>query len=132
MTIIKRIPFRFAVNLMLAMLSLVVVFHLLVLIELIPYSIVWGGRIQDPLQMRTMEAVSLTVNLIMIAAIAVKGLGLRVSLSPTLIAIVLWLMVAIFALNTIGNLFAASRLETILFTPLTLIAAVLCFRIAVE
>lgn len=132
MSIIKRIPFRFAVNFMITTLSLVVIFHLLVLTEVIPHAIVWGGRIQDPGQMRTMETVSLTVNLIMILVIAVKGLYLRVSIPPKLITIVLWLMVAIFALNTVGNLMAATRLETILFTPLTFIAAVLCVRIAIE
>ncbi|MCF6268271.1 MAG: hypothetical protein L3J41_01010 [Melioribacteraceae bacterium] len=36
------------------------------------------------------------------------------------------------AINTIGNLFSNNFWEMIIFTPLTFISAILCYRMAVE
>ncbi len=44
----------------------------------------------------------------------------------------MWVMVAIFGLNTIGNLFAESMLEKLVFTPVTAALAVLSLRLAIE
>ena len=44
--------------------SLSIVFHLLVLIKIIPYKMVWGGRLKSDIDMYKFEAVSLTVNLL--------------------------------------------------------------------
>jgi hypothetical protein len=42
----------------------------------------------------------------------------------------MWAVCALFALNTIGNLFALDLRETLIFTPITLISAVLAARVA--
>lgn len=36
----------------------------------------------------------------------------------------------VFALNTVGNLFSLSGFEMVVFTPITLFAAVFCFVLA--
>lgn len=51
--------------------------------------------------------------------------------NPTL-NVILWFFVVLFSLNTIGNLFAKVSLETIVFTPLTFISALLALRLIVE
>ena len=39
-------------------------------------------------------------------------------------------MALLFALNTVGNLFALDLRETLIFTPITLLAALLAWRLA--
>ena len=132
MEIIKKINIRFATTLMLVLLSCVVVFHLLVLLGAIPYNVVWGGRLESASQMYMFEAVSITINLAVIAIVGIKAGHIRPYISKKAVTILLWALAMLFALNTVGNVFSATVLETIVFTPLTLISAVLCYRMAVE
>ena len=127
-----KLPYKLAIQLMLVILSSVVVFHALVLIQVIPYTIVWAGKINSIQEMEVFELVSIIINVLMICAIAIKGNYITWKVSVKLINILLWLFVVLFSLNTIGNLLSKTSFETILFTPLTLIMAVLCFRIVME
>jgi len=44
----------------------------------------------------------------------------------------MWSICALFVLNTVGNLFALDLRETLIFTPVTLIGAVLAARVAMD
>ncbi|MDH4092803.1 MAG: hypothetical protein OEV74_20095 [Cyclobacteriaceae bacterium] len=112
------------------MLGIVVVFHLCVLSGLVPNDIVWGGKFQSVSQLLKFEIASVIINVFMILVVAIKGQYLGVYLPVKILDIFLWLMTFIFALNTIGNLFANTLTETVIFTPITFILAVLCFRVA--
>jgi hypothetical protein len=62
---------------------------------------------------------------------------MRVNYIPTIInnkviTAFLWLLVILFSLNTVGNLFSLNSLEAILFTPVTFVAAIFCCRLAVD
>lgn len=134
LTWLRAINFQLAVKLMLTLPIAGIVFHLLVLVGVVPYSIVWGGRINSTTELVIFEIFSISVMVIVIAVIANKG-GYLSSRSPwlkQLAALLLWLLAILFALNTIGNLFAKSLFETIVFTPLTLASSILCARIALE
>lgn len=124
-----KLPFKFSINAMLVILSMVIFFHVLVLIQIIPYSIVWAGKIDNIKEMQVFELVSIIINTLMIIVIAIKGNYIKWKVSLKLINALLWLFVVLFSFNTIGNLFAKSSFETVVFTPLTLIMAILCFRI---
>jgi hypothetical protein len=132
MEVIKKINIQFAGTLMLVMLSCVVVFHLLVLSGAIPYSVVWGGRLESISQMYLFEAVSITINLAVIATVGMKMGYIKPFMPKMAVTFLLWALAILFALNTVGNLFSQTTLETILFTPLTLISSVLCYRMAIE
>lgn len=123
---------RAAVNGILVILSLIVLFHLAVVLGIIPFGIVWGGRLTSRAEMLRFEAISLSVNMVLIALVAVKGGLLRVAINPMVLKIAFWLMAGIFLLNTLGNLLSTSMLEKVLFTPLTLILAILSFRLAIS
>lgn len=125
----RKIPFRFAVNSILSILSIVVVFHLSVLGGLVPNNIVWGGKFEDESQLIKFEIASVIINAFMILVVAIKGQYLKVRLPNKMITILLWLMTLLFASNTVGNLFANTLAETIIFTPITFILAILCLRI---
>lgn len=42
----------------------------------------------------------------------------------------MWIVCALFALNTVGNLFALDPREALIFTPITLVCALLAARVA--
>ena len=134
LTWLRAINFQLAVKLMLALPVAGIAFHSLVLAGVVPYNIVWGGRINSPSQLVMLEIFSISVMFIVFTIIANKGGYLRTNSQciNKLSTLLLWLLVLIFTLNTIGNLFAKSFFETIAFTPITLASAILCARIAVE
>ncbi len=117
---------------MLILLSLVLIYHILILTELIPYKIAWGGRLETKSQMYSFETVSIVINLLIMLVILIKGAYLKTNIPVGTINIFLWILTALFTLNTIGNLFSNNFLEMIIFTPLTFISAVFCYRMAVE
>lgn len=121
---------RLAVNSILIILSLIVLFHLSILLELIPFEMVWGGRLKDAAQMRRFETISIIANLVMLAIVAIRGGLLKVRLTRMVLTIALWVMCVLFVLNTLGNLDSTNQWERLIFTPLTLVLALLCLRLA--
>ncbi len=93
--------------------------HLCILSGLIPYEITWGGRLDNTQQMYVFESISIVVLLPLIWALnRVRrkpfGIGIR---------ILLWIYFVLFALNTLGNVFAKTNFEKA-FTLVTLFQAV--------
>ena len=129
---LKFISFKFAVAAMLVILTLVILYHVFILIEIIPFSFVCEGEFQTVHQMRSVETDSLLINILMMLVIAIKGKVLNLKTSVKLINIFLWVFFIYFTLNTIGNLVAKTCTETIIFSPITLVSAILCLRMALE
>lgn len=93
---------------------------------------VWGGRIQSQEQMIPFEITSILLNIMMLAVVAVYTRHLNVKINSKIIKVALWIMFAIFLLNTIGNLFSNNQWEKIIFTPITLLLAVFSLRLAMD
>ena len=129
---LSQIPYKKAKDLVLVILSMVSVFHLLVLTEVIPYNIVWAGKINSVSEMRVFEFFSLTINAVIILVIAIKANYLKWNVPVRFLNGFIWFIFFLFSLNTIGNLFAATNLEKFVFTPMTFILAVLSLRIVRE
>jgi hypothetical protein len=102
------------------------------MLGVIPFEIVWGGRLTSRSQMLRSETVSVIVNLIMIAVVAIKANVLNVELPQIFIKVILWLMFLLFLLNTLGNVFSLNKFEQLVFTPVTLILSLLSLRLALE
>lgn len=132
MNLLFKLPYRFAVNLLLLILGAIMIFHSLVLIQIIPYDIVWAGRLNSIAEMQRYETLSLIVNSFIILIVLIKVEFLNLKNFKKLATIFLWLFVILFGLNTIGNLMAKSQFEKVVFTPITFIMAILCFRIIKE
>lgn len=129
---IKKISFRFAAQAMVALLVIVLIYHFLILGKVIPYAAVWGGRLTTDEEMYGFESFSIAVNLLMLLVVAIRAGYTRPFLPMALVRFLLWLMVAVYLLNTVGNIFSLNAWEAVIFTPLTLISAVLTLRLAVE
>lgn len=125
----RLIPFRTAALTLLALFTAAIVFQLTVLAGFIPTEMVWGGRLQNT-EERTVGALMSITFLVLFVLLVLVRLG-RIGRSfPALGKWGLWAVCALFALNTVGNLFALDLRETIIFTPVTFIAAVLAARVA--
>lgn len=128
----KKIPFKIAINIILLLIGFIIIFHFLVLTQTIPFNIVWGGKLKNESEMIRLETISITINILLIFVILIKGNYLKLNFSVKLLNAILWLFILLFALNTIGNLLAESSIETIIFTPMTFILSILCLRIVIE
>jgi hypothetical protein len=113
-------------------LSLVVVFHFLVLFDVIPFEIVWGGRLKSSSEMISFELVSICINLLLLVIVGIYSGFLKIALNKRIIKIGVWLMFTLFVLNTVGNLFSNNQWEKIIFTPLTLLLAIFSLRLALN
>jgi hypothetical protein len=128
----KFISTKFAIHSLLIIFSAVIVFHFLVITGLIPYEIVWGGRLKSKEQMIPFELTSIALNLLMLSMVAIYAELLKVNLSRMVLKVAFWLMFVLFFFNTVGNVFSDSEWEKIIFTPLTLILSLFSLRLAIE
>jgi len=117
---VKNIAFR----LLTALLTAVVLFHLCLLVKLIPYSIAWGGRLENDTQMYVFETISILINVFLIIVLFLKMKIINHRFSDKFLNNILWVFLTIFLLNTIGNLFAKTNFEKY-FSILTLVFALL-------
>ena len=120
---------RIALKLMIGLLSTVLIFHLCVLFEIISYQIVWAGKLNSKEEMYVFEAVSILINFFLIIVLCIKFQNIKKSETNRIINMIIWVFVFLFALNTLGNLFAENLIEQILGTLLTFISATLCWII---
>lgn len=128
------ISYRFAIDALIYGFSFAVVFHILVILQLIPYHIVWAGKLKNIEEMYQMEGVSLLLNSLMLwICYRKKNTPPEHNNQPRLYT---WYFTAIsilFFLNTIGNVFFPSTLfERVVFSPLTLALSAFSFRVAIE
>jgi len=102
-----------------AIFSATIIFHLLILTGLIPFAIVWGGRLTDESSMYAFESVSLLLNFYFLFVVMAKSQYLKIRIPSKIVTATLWIMAAIFGLNTVGNLLSNNSLERMIFTPIT-------------
>src|SRR5690606_39031870 len=99
-----------------------------ILAKIIPYDIAWGGRLQSTAEMYVFEGLSIVINLFSGFVLLMKSGLVKYYFKPNVINFILWFFLALFVLNTIGNLFAKTNFEK-LFSILTLIFALLIWTI---
>ncbi|MBK7946266.1 MAG: hypothetical protein IPJ85_13600 [Flavobacteriales bacterium] len=123
----RRIPFRFAAWSLLLLFEAAIIFQLTVLAGFIPTEMVWGGRLQNAEERTVGAVVSISV-LVLVSLAVLNRMGIIGRASSAFGMWGMWLVCALFLLNTIGNLFAIDLRETLIFTPITLVSAVLAAR----
>ncbi|TGE18368.1 hypothetical protein [Hymenobacter elongatus] len=121
---------RLAATILLVIFALVVLFHGLVITGIIPFGIVWGGRLQTHSQMLVFETVSIALNALMFGVVAVWVGHWKAAVGAGVLRGALWLMAGLFLLNTVGNLLSTNAVEKAVFTPMTLLLALFSLRLA--
>lgn len=126
---INKISKNQALKITLGVLIVVIVFHLLIIVRIIPYEIVWAGKLKSVSEMYVFETVSVLVNILLVVVLFLKGNHLKHNTNSKITNGILWFFVLIFVLNTVGNLMAKSFFEKAVFTPLTFLLAILIWII---
>lgn len=126
----KPLKRKLSSKIIICILSFIILFHLLVLIGIIPPNMVWGGQLeQDPSPLITLEIISISMNLFIVVVTAMRAGFIRRLLSPKVIRFFMWAFSILFTVNTIGNFLSDNDLEKIIFTPLTIALAILFYTL---
>jgi len=118
-----------ALKIILGLQTAIIIFHLLIIIRIVPYEFVWAGNLKSINEMYVFEFLSVLINLILIAVLLLKGSYIKSKIGQAITSGILWFFVFLFGLNTIGNLMAKSIFEKTVFTPSALISAILIWII---
>ena len=126
----KPLKRKLSSKIIIFILSFIILFHLLVLLGVIPYNMVWGGQLeQDPSPLFTLEIISITMNLFIIVVTSMRAGFIKSLLSPKVIRFFMWAFSILFTINTIGNFLSDNHLEKMIFTPLTIVLAILFYTL---
>lgn len=129
----KLISEKLAGNLLLISLGLLAIFDILILLNIVPSNIVWGGQIKDPAtNLVVLELVALVVTFIFAIVIAAKLDYIKAGGFTKAVDIGVWIIFAYLILNTLGNLASDVSFENLIFAPITLVLAFCAFRLAIE
>jgi len=128
----KFLTLRFAANGILLITSVTIIFHFLILFGIIPFENTWGGRLETKEQMFVFESISILITVLVMIAVAIRAGYLLWKVKPIFLKVFFYVLMVVFTLNTIGNLFANNDFEKFFATPLTLILAVFCWRLAIS
>ncbi|CAK9079270.1 unnamed protein product [Durusdinium trenchii] len=123
------LSFRCASLTLLGLFAFTITYHVLILSHVVPYKYVWGGRLKSESSMLHFETVSLSVNLLLVVLVLLRGGFCCQSAPQSLLRGLCLVFSLVFALNTVGNLLASSWFEMLAFTPVTLLASVAFFRL---
>jgi hypothetical protein len=104
--------------------TLGILFHILVVLKIVPYSIVWGGRANNENYL-ILEMVSLLVLVIASFIIAGRAGFICLRKFDKIFYFCCWLLFAVFILNTIGNLTSSVQIERYFFSTLTFVTTLL-------
>ena len=119
---------RIAVKIMISLVVAVTLFHLSIILKIIPYEITWGGRLQNDSEMYVFEIISITINIFLGFNLLIKGGYIKQVISLRIVNITLWIFLILFGLNTIGNIIAKTYFEKY-FALLTLVSSILIWII---
>tara|TARA_B100001564_G_scaffold39035_1_gene28214 strand:+ start:608 stop:997 length:390 start_codon:yes stop_codon:yes gene_type:complete len=113
---------KITIKILLWLIAAVTLFHLAILIKIIPYEITWGGKLKNDAEMYLFESISILINLFLAYVLLIRGEYVHKLIPSKVVNIILWIFLFIFGFNTIGNIFADTLFEkslsllTLIFT----------------
>jgi hypothetical protein len=129
----KIVSVKSAGNILLILFSLLIVFHVLVLLRVFPSNMVWGGRAAvSPSNLVLFEIIALLVLILFMLIIAAKTGYFKIFKSQKALNVCIWIIFAYMLLNVFANLASSVAAERIIFLPFNLVMAVLVSRLGVE
>ena len=117
---------------LLILLSLFLLLHFFILLKIIPYNLVWGGRLKSNNEMYRFEIFSIVINALFIIVILAQAGFLIINIPNKIMTYTLWLMTGLFLLNTFGNAISKNKIERWLFTPVTILLAIFSLGLALS
>jgi hypothetical protein len=112
---------------------LTAILQLLLALGLLPISMAWGGTQSELTPAFRISGFVAAVVLCLFAYLVRRRVGLAGPESPSrLTKILAWLVTIYLGLNVVGNFVSASRAETLIFGPLSLLLFIACLLVAVS
>ena len=111
-------------------LSTLIMFHLAVMLEILPMNIVWGGRLQDRNEMLIFETIAITINALIMLLVAMKAGIVKRRIPPRALQISIWIIAFMFTTNIFTNLMAFHWFEKWVMGSVTVILSFLFIRLA--
>lgn len=119
---------KIQVKIFLGLLFSVILFHISIILKIIPYNIAWGGRLTNDNEMYVFESISILINVFLSWLLLMKGEFVKFKFHNNTVNIILWVFFGLFIVNTVGNIFAKTNFEK-LFAILTGLSAILIWNI---
>lgn len=129
----KFISAKTAAHILLGIYGLLVIFHILVLAQVVPSDIVWGGQIGNaPQNLVALETAAIFFTVFFAVIVAAKIGYINAGRFRKVIHILLWLIFVYSLLNIAGNFASGASMEKLIFAPISIVVAFLVFRLAIE
>ncbi len=109
-----------ALNIVFMLLAVMMLYHFLIIFQVVPYEMVWAGRLNSVEEMLQYEAFSIFVVVVIAVVFLLKSRHVAQGREQRATNVLLWVIAAFFGLNTIGNLFSTTTAELIFGTAVTL------------
>ena len=128
----RKIGFKTAGILLVTAFSLLAVFQFFVLAGIVPPEIVWGSHAaESPGGLLVLELVALGMICLFTVIIAVRTRLIGISRFQIVFEAGSWLVFGYLLFNTALNFASGVSAEKLIFMPVTIVLAVLAFRVAV-
>ncbi len=128
----EKITYGVAVKTVIGVCACVIIFHILIIIKVIPYSIVRWGRLTTDAEMYKFESVSLAINSLILLLVSMKWWFIKYFLPAKFVNVLLRWLFYLLIWNTIANIFSETLFEAVFFTILTWLIAVLIYRLQID
>jgi hypothetical protein len=128
----KILSAKAAGNIVAVVMSLFIIFNILIISGLIPYNRVWGGMIKDADAMIKFEVVTMLILSLFLTVILLQTHYTKPGLLRNIAGVFTWIIFGYLLLNTVLNLLSGVTVEKLVFTPITIILALLVLRLAVD
>ena len=125
----KTLSEQIAIYGLICTLGPMILFHILILTGVVPFSMVWGGRLTNKSEMIGFETISIISLLIMLFVVAVHAGLVRIRVQSIVLKIAFWVMAGLFLLNTLGNMQSLNETERLIFTPVTFLLFLFSLRL---
>ncbi len=105
------------------------VIHLLILLQVIPLNIVWGGKIESINTIYVLEGLAFVIMSFLVMVLIMKNRIIKPIFGEKTIKRILLVFAVFFALNTVGNLLAETYTEKAQ-AIVTLYLSVILFKVS--
>lgn len=127
----KVISAQRSMQIMQTILGLMILFHLLVILRIIPATMVWGNQFPEE-SILPLELIAIVFTFSFGLFLQIKMRYVKMEQKKKVVNIFLWIIAAFLFFNAIANLISEVRVENFIFSPLAILMALLTIRIAVE
>jgi len=117
---------------LLILLCLFLLLHVIILLKIIPYNLIWGGRLKSDTEMYRFEIFSVLITALFIVVILAQANFWIINIPDKIITVALWIMTGLFLLNTWGNAVSKNKIERLVFTPVTIVMAIFSLVLALS